>query len=150
MFENTKTLRVLAYDPGCVPTRAAFRAGKRLHLHIDGLPPWRDQTMPVSARDHPAHTAFVDLREAAVRAMHKHAWTNRPVDIVVRLKAPELPAGRAAIDFAWGLVEALTGSTDRTATYLPIIIQHKGLVRDLTVFTRKARHPSYDVKVTFH
>lgn len=150
MFESTKTLRVLDYDPGRVPTRRAFRTGKRIRFGVKGLPPWRDQTMPVSARDHPAHTAFVELREAATLAMRKHAWTDRPVDIMVKLKAPKLPAGRAAIDFAWGLVEALAGSSDRAATYLPVIVQHKGLVRDLTVSTRKARHPRYVVRITFH
>ena len=149
MFKRQKAARVLPYDPGVLPTRRALPRGKSLRFGARGLPPWRDAQMSLLRPDHPAHMDFLTLRDIATKAMHRHAWTDRPLDIAVRIYAPRLPEGRSTLDFSLGIAEALCGSAEKRYTYLPIVMQHRGQIRNVTLVHRQARLCRYDVKITF-
>jgi hypothetical protein len=114
---------MLSPDPGPLPHLPAPLPGEQICLRVRGLPPYKDISFSIRNPRHRHHQRFVDLRQAATRAMGGRAWYTGSVGLKLNIHAPILDRNRKWADYLGGVADTLDGSHGFSFTYLPIVYQ---------------------------
>ncbi len=121
-------------NPGVFPTRPAPKPGEKIIIQVEGVPPYKSVGFSIRNPKHPKYKSFLDLGNAATKAMKGRKWYDGPVNLNFIFYAPKLE--RRLLDYIGGVMDTLDGSHGMSFTYLPIVYQDDCQV----VSTEKARH----------
>ncbi|MBC7260185.1 MAG: hypothetical protein H5T65_13200 [Chloroflexi bacterium] len=141
--------RVLAYDPGLLPTMPAPQGGEAIELRVSGLPPYKDTSFSIRNPKHKHHERFVALRAAAIEAMAGRAWSHGAIGLDLEVHAPNLEPGRTLVDYLAGVMDTLDGSHGTHFTYLPVAYNDDCQVCDSACIFNRSEDEWYAVQIRF-
>lgn len=134
-------------NPGSLPVRPAQKPGAKLIIKVEGIPPYKDVHFSIRNPKHPKYKSFLDLRDAATKAMNGKKWYEGPVKINFTFYAPKLE--KTMLDYLGGIADTLDGSHGMCFTYLPIVYQDDCQIVEIGTEFVVAQETKYIVEIFF-
>ena len=139
----------LPYDPGVLPTRPAPNAGETILIHVEKLPPYKDEHFSIRNLKHKIHARFKSLREAAIKVMDGRAAYRGAVQLDFVMCAPPFETGTRLLDYVDGIMDTLDGSHGPTFTYLPIVYEDDCQISTVHSHFEPSVDDWYELRITF-
>jgi len=110
-------------DPGKLPDKPEPKPGSKIKLKVSGFPPYKDIKFSIRNTKHRHYERFANLRSTAIINMKGRKWYDGPIEINLKVHAPDLEENKDHIDYTGGVMDTLDGSHGPSFTYLPIVYQ---------------------------
>ena len=134
-------------NPGVLPIHPAPNSGEKIIIHVEGTPPYKDSHFSIRNPKHPKYKSFLDLRNAATKAMKSRKWYDGPIKINITLHASKLE--RRMIEYIGGISDTLDGSHGMSFTYLPIVYQDDCQIVEGETKYIESKKTKYVVEIIF-
>ena len=134
-------------NPGVLPIHPSPKPGEKIIIQVERIPPYKDVHFSIRNPKHPKYKSFLNLRNAATKAMKDRKWYDGPVSLNFIFHAPKLE--RRLLDYIGGVMDTLDGSHGMSFTYLPIIYQDDCQIVDFEMKYIVAKKTKYKVEIIF-